>query len=206
VPDPETWLSRAGSQCVRCWERWLSPVRRRVAAHVRSIRHARVRCLDVLCCHPLLRCHSTLRWHFYVCQQLCFKVHTHTQKKHMRGQRMRQKIASRASSVFASSSRQGAAVERACALAYIQAKFGCSESANEQSSRAQDGSEPGRRGASRAMTADQVHAAAVVGECANSGQRGRFAYTCGPPGVPQEYARCEGTERSKGAHQCSARR
>jgi len=33
------------------------------------------------------------------------------------------------------------------------------------------------------------------------GQRGRFAYTCGPHGVPQEYARCGGTERSKGAHQ-----
>ena len=89
----------------------------------------------------------------------------------MRSQRMRQKIASRASSVFASSSRQGAAVERACAAACMQAKFGCSESANEQSSRAQVGSEPGRRGASRAMTADQVHAGAVVGECANSGQR-----------------------------------
>jgi len=115
----------------------------------------------------------------------------------MRGQRMRPKIASRASSVFASSSRQGAAVERACAAA----KFGCSESANEQSSRAQGGLEPGRRGASRAMTADQVHAAAVVGECTNSGQRGRFAYTCGPHGVPQEYVRCGGTERSKGAHQ-----
>ena len=119
----------------------------------------------------------------------------------MRGQRMRQKIARRVSSVFASSSRQGAAVERACAAAYMQAKFGCSESANEQSSRAQGGSEPTRRGASRAMTADQVHADAVVGECANSGQRCRFAYTCGPHGVPQEYARCGGTERSKGAHQ-----
>jgi len=113
---------------------------------------------------------------------------------------------------FASSSRQGAAVERACAAACMQAKLGCSESAicayklacqeaNEQSSRAQGSSEPGRRGASRATTADQVHAPAVVGECANSGQRGRFAYTCGPHGVPQEYARCGGTERSKGAHQ-----
>ena len=95
------------------------------------------------------------------------------------------KIASRASSVFASSSRQGTAVERACAAACIQAKFGYSESANEQSSRAQGGSEPGRRGASRAMTADQVHAAAVVGERAISGQRGCFAYTCRPHGVPQ---------------------
>jgi len=48
---------------------------------------------------------------------------------------------------FASTSRQGAAVERACAAACMQAKFGCSESAicayrlacqeaNEQSSRA----------------------------------------------------------------------
>jgi len=41
-PGPEAWLSRAGSQCLRYWERWLSPARRRVAAHVRSIRHARV--------------------------------------------------------------------------------------------------------------------------------------------------------------------
>jgi len=30
-PGPEAWLSRAGSQCVRYWERWLSPVRRQVA-------------------------------------------------------------------------------------------------------------------------------------------------------------------------------
>jgi len=165
-----------------------------------------LRRLVVLCGHPLLRCHSTLRWYFFVCQQLYFKVHTHTQKKHMRGQRMRQKTASRASSVFASRSRQGAAVERVCAAAYLQAKFGYSESANEQSSRAQGGSEPGRRGASRAMTVDQVYATAVVGECANSGQRGPFAYTCGPHGVPHQIARCAGTERRKGAHQCSARR
>jgi len=71
-------------------------------------------------------------------------------------------------SSFASSSRKGAEVERACAAAYIKAKFGYSESANEQSSRAQGGSEPGRRGATRAMTVDQVHAVAVVGERANS--------------------------------------
>jgi len=102
---------------------------------------------------------------------------------------------------FASNRRQGAVVERACAAACMQAKFGCSESANEQSSRAHSGSEPGRRGAGRAMTADQVHAPSVVGECANSGQRGRFAYTCGPHGVPQEYARSGGTERNKGVHQ-----
>ena len=88
---------------------------------------------------------------------------------------MSQKIASRASSDFASSNRQGTAVERACAAACIQAKFGYSESANEQSSRAEGGSESGRRGASRAMTADQVHTAAVVWERANSGQRGCFA-------------------------------
>ena len=37
--DPETWLSRAGSQCLRYWEWWLSPVRRRVAGHVWSVRH-----------------------------------------------------------------------------------------------------------------------------------------------------------------------
>jgi len=60
-------------------------------------------------------------------------AYSHTEK-HMLGQRMRQKIASRASSVSASSSRQGAAVEHACAAACMQAKFGCSESANEQSS------------------------------------------------------------------------
>jgi len=29
-----------------------------------------LRCLVVLCCHPLLRCHSTLRWYFFVCQRL----------------------------------------------------------------------------------------------------------------------------------------
>ena len=91
---------------------------------------------------------------------------------------MSEKIARRASSVFASSSRQGTAVERACAAACIQAKFGYSESANEQSSRAQGGSEPDRRRASRAMTADQVHTVAVVGERANSGQRGRFRRRC----------------------------
>jgi len=96
-------------------------------------------------------------------------AYSHTEK-HMRGQRMRQKIASRVSSVFTSSSRQGAAVERACAAACMQAKFRCSESANEQSSRAQGGSEPGRRRVSRAMTTDQVHAPAVVGECTNSGR------------------------------------
>jgi len=115
-------------------------------------------------------------------------------------------------SAFASSSRQGATVERACAAACTQAKFGCSESVicayrltcqepNEQSNRVQGGSEPGRRGTRRATTVDQVHAPAVVGECANSGQRGRFAYTCGPHGVPQEYARCGVTERSYGVHQ-----
>jgi len=66
-------------------------------------------------------------------------AYSHTEK-HMRGQRMRQKTGNRASSVFASSSRQGAVVERACAAACMQAKFGWSESANEQSSRAQGGS------------------------------------------------------------------
>ena len=147
--------------------------------------------------HPVLRCQCALCWCFLWCRQLCFKVHTHTQKNTCVVRECVKKIASRASSVFASSIRQGAAVERACAAACMQAKFG----ANEQSSRAQGGSEPGRRGASRAMTADQVHATAVVGECANSRQRGRFAYTCGPHGVPQEYARCGGTERSKGSHQ-----
>ena len=41
-PLPEAWLSRAGSQCLRHWERWLSPARRRVTAHVQFVRHARV--------------------------------------------------------------------------------------------------------------------------------------------------------------------
>jgi len=41
-PGPEAWLSHAGSQCLGHWERWLSPARCRVAAHVRSVRHARV--------------------------------------------------------------------------------------------------------------------------------------------------------------------
>ena len=147
MPGPEAWLSRAGIQCVRCWERWLSPVRRRVAAHVRSVRHARVRCLVVLCCSTLaLPFHIALVF-LRVLAALLQGAYSHTEK-HMRGQRMRPKIASRASSVFASSSRQGAAVERACAAA----KFGCSESANEQSSRAQGGLEPGRPGASRVTT------------------------------------------------------
>ena len=149
--------------------------------------------------------HSALPFHIAL---VCLRVsaallqgaYSHTEK-HMRGQRIRQKMAIRTSSVFASRNREGAAVGRACAAACMQAKFGCSESANEQSSRAQGGSEPDRRGASRAMTADQVHAIAIVGERANSGQRGRFAYTCGPHGVPQEYSRCGGTKRSTGAHQ-----
>jgi len=119
----------------------------------------------------------------------------------MRGQRMRQKIGSRVSLVFASSHRQGAGVERECATACIQAKFGCSESANEQSSRDQGGSEPGRRGSSRAMTTDQVHAGAVVGERANSGQRGRFAYACGTPctrDVEAQSAAQEHTSEARG--------
>jgi len=74
-------------------------------------------------------------------------AYSHT-GKHMRGQRIRQKIANRASSVFASNRRQGAVVERTCAAACMKAKFGCSESANEQSCRDHGGSEPGRRGAS----------------------------------------------------------
>jgi len=41
-PGPAAWLSRAGSQYQRHWERWLSPARRRVAAHVRSVLHERV--------------------------------------------------------------------------------------------------------------------------------------------------------------------
>ena len=78
--DPKTWLSRARKKCLRCWERWLSSVSCRVVTRVRSIRHERVRCLVALCFHPLLRCHSTVRWYFFVRQNLCFKVHTHTQK------------------------------------------------------------------------------------------------------------------------------
>ena len=39
---PEAWLSRAGSQCLRCWERWLSPACCRVASQVQSVGHARV--------------------------------------------------------------------------------------------------------------------------------------------------------------------
>ena len=61
---------------------------------------------------------------------------------------------------FANSSRQGAAVERACAAACSSGavrvlicayRLACQE-ANEQSSRAQGGSEPGRPGASRVTT------------------------------------------------------
>jgi len=53
---------------------------------------------------------------------------------------------------------------------------------NEQKSQAQGSSEPGRRGTSKATRADRVHTAAVVGERANSGQRGRVCYICGPIG------------------------
>ena len=160
-----------------------------------SVRHARVRCLVVLSSTLALPFHIALVF-LRVSAALFQGAYSRTEKQ-MRGQRMRQKITSRTSSVFASNSRQGAAVERACAAACMQAKFGRSESANEQSSRGQGGSEPGRR----AMTTDQVHAVAVVGECANSGRRGRFVYTCGPHGVPQEYARCGDTECNKGTHQ-----
>jgi len=40
-PGPRALLSRAGSQCLKHWERWFRPGRRRVAVHVQSIRHAR---------------------------------------------------------------------------------------------------------------------------------------------------------------------
>jgi len=103
LSGPEVWLSRAGSQCLRCWEIWLSPVRCRVAAHVRSVRHARVRCLVVVI-------HSCVTVPFHIAlvflrvsAPLLQGAYSHTEK-HMRGQRMRQKIASRegrASSVFA---------------------------------------------------------------------------------------------------------
>jgi len=61
---------------------------------------------------------STLALSFHIAL-VCLRVsaalfqsaYSHTEK-HMRGQRMRQKIASRTSSVFANRSRQGAAVER----------------------------------------------------------------------------------------------
>ena len=135
----------------------------------------------------------------------CVGAYSHTEK-HMRGQRIRQKIVTgyhQFSQVAVDRAHQLSvhALSHACAVACIQAKFGYSESANEQSSRVQGGSEPGRRGSRRAMTADQVYAVAVVGERANSGQRGCFVYTCGPHGVPQEYARCGDPERSKGVHQ-----
>jgi len=86
----------------------LSPVRRWVAAHDPSIRHARVRCLVILS--------STLALPF--CIALVFLLmsagllqgaYSHT-GKHMRGQRMRHKIANRegrASSVLAPRSLAG---------------------------------------------------------------------------------------------------
>ena len=37
---------------------------------------------------------------FFLCAQFYFKVHTHTQSKEMRGQRMRHKIASREGRAF----------------------------------------------------------------------------------------------------------
>jgi len=41
-PGPEVWLSRAGRECLRHRERWLILARRRIAANVLSVRHARV--------------------------------------------------------------------------------------------------------------------------------------------------------------------
>jgi len=101
-PGPEAWLSRAGSQCLRCWERWLSPARRRVTAHVRSVRHARVLGRVVLRSALALPFHIALVF-LPVSAVLLQGAYSHTEK-HMRGQRMRQKIASRegrTSSVFA---------------------------------------------------------------------------------------------------------
>ena len=48
---------------------------------------------------------------------------------------------------------------------------------------------------------NRVHAATVLGERSNNKQRGRGTYAYGPNGVAQEYARFEGTERSKRTHQ-----
>jgi len=55
------------------------------------------------------------------------------------------------------------------------------------------------------MTTDQVHAGTVVGERANSGQRGRFVYTCRPHGVPQEYARDVEAQSATQVHTSEAR-
>jgi len=41
-PGPEARLSRAGSQWLRHWERWLSTALRRVATHVQLVGHAHV--------------------------------------------------------------------------------------------------------------------------------------------------------------------
>jgi len=41
-PGPGGLLSRTGSQYLRHWERWLSPARRWVATHVRSVHHEHV--------------------------------------------------------------------------------------------------------------------------------------------------------------------
>jgi len=40
-PGPRALLSRAESQCLKHWERWFRPGRRRVAVHIQSIWHAR---------------------------------------------------------------------------------------------------------------------------------------------------------------------
>jgi len=72
---------------------------------------------------------------------------------------------------------------------------------NEQVGLRAAGSEPGKRRASRSTPANRVHATTVFGERSSSQQRDRGAYAYRPNGVPQEYARCEGTERSKRTHQ-----
>ena len=88
-----------------------------------------------------------------------------------------------------------------CLLAFWQSDTTHVESCDEQVGTRAPGSEPERQGASRSTLANRVHAATVLGERSNSEQRGRGAYAYGPNGVPQEYARFEGTERRKRTHQ-----
>jgi len=95
---------------VRCWERWLSPVRCRVAAHVRSVCRT-CQMLDGIVLPSIL----VLPFHIALVflrssAALLQGAYSHTEK-HMRGQRMRQKIASRegrVSSVFAPRTLAGA--------------------------------------------------------------------------------------------------
>ena len=63
-------------------------------------------------------------------------------------------------------------------------RMAAARAGNEQVSMRAVGSEPGRRRASKATPANQVHAATVLGQRSSSEERGCSADTDGPNGVP----------------------